>query len=101
MLSLWLSNSDFGDLGYTSAGQIALESFSAGGVVAGAVINRHPNLLLAAILQVPFLDVLTILADETQPLTVHEYEEWGNPNHPEDFQRVRYFVFEQRDQTFL
>ena len=74
--------------GYTSAGQIALESFSAGGVVAGALINSHANLLLAAILQVPFLDVLTVLTDENQPLTVHEYEEWGDPHNPNDFVRV-------------
>jgi len=75
--------------GYTKAGQIVLESFSAGGVVAGAMINKHPNLLLAAILQVPFVDVLTVLTDERQPLTVHEYEEWGNPNNPSDFARIK------------
>lgn len=74
--------------GYTTEGQFALESFSAGGVVAGAIVNQHPNLLLAAVLQVPFLDVLTILTDEKHPLTVHEYEEWGNPNTPSDFARV-------------
>ena len=65
-----------------------LETFSAGGVVAGAIINSHPNLLLAALLQVPFLDVLTVLTDEKLPLTVHEYEEWGNPNYATDFKRV-------------
>jgi len=74
--------------GYTSEGQIVLESFSAGGVVAGAIINNYPSMLLASVLQAPFLDILTTLADEKQPLTVHEYEEWGNPNIPDDFQRV-------------
>eukprot|EP00210_Caulerpa_lentillifera_P000462 g445.t1 len=75
--------------GYTTPGHFALETFSAGGVVAGAIINHYPNMLLAAILQVPFVDILTVLTDEEQPLTIHEYEEWGNPKTPSDFSNIK------------
>lgn len=53
-------------------------------------------MLLAAILQVPFVDILTVLTDEGQPLTIHEYEEWGNPQNPSDFANVNVqcFVYE-------
>lgn len=61
--------------------------------MAGAIINNYPNLLLAAILQVPFVDILTVLTDEGQPLTVHEYEEWGNPKNLSDFANVNIFNF--------
>ncbi len=56
---------------------------SAGGLLMGAVANMRPDLYKALILEVPFLDVVTTMLDETLPLTCGEYDEWGNPNLPE------------------
>ena len=53
---------------------------SAGGLLMGAVINMRPDLFKAVVAQVPFVDVMNTMLDPTIPLTVIEYEEWGNPN---------------------
>ena len=53
---------------------------SAGGLLMGAVINKKPELYKGVIAHVPFVDVLTTMQDETIPLTIGEYDEWGNPN---------------------
>ena len=53
---------------------------SAGGLLIGAVLNLAPSLAQVAVAQVPFVDVLTTMLDASIPLTVGEYEEWGNPN---------------------
>ncbi len=60
--------------------QIFAQGGSAGGLLMGAVTNMTPYLWKGIIAQVPFVDVLTTMLDETIPLTVGEYEEWGNPN---------------------
>ena len=56
---------------------------SAGGLLMGAVINQAPDLWKGAVAQVPFVDVVTTMLDETIPLTTGEYDEWGNPNEKE------------------
>lgn len=65
--------------GYTSRETLAIQGGSAGGLLAGAVLNLAPELCHAAICNVPFVDVVTTMLDESIPLTVTEFEEWGNP----------------------
>jgi oligopeptidase B len=64
---------------YTSSDRITIEGASAGGLLMGAVLNLRPELYKAALVGVPFVDVLNTMLDETLPLTVGEFEEWGNP----------------------
>jgi oligopeptidase B len=75
--------------GVTRPERLAIHGGSAGGMLVGAVINQRPALFAAAVAQVPFVDVLNTMLDPTLPLTVTEYEEWGNPNEPEPFARIR------------
>ena len=65
--------------GYGSKDQLVIEGRSAGGLLMGAVLNMRPDLFKAALLGVPFVDVMNTMLDETLPLTVGEFEEWGNP----------------------
>ena len=64
----------------TSKEQLYAMGGSAGGLLMGAVINQAPELFNAVVAQVPFVDVLTTMLDESIPLTTGEYDEWGNPN---------------------
>jgi oligopeptidase B len=64
---------------YTSKGNVAIYGGSAGGLLVGAVTNERPDLLRCAVASVPFVDVLTTMMDRAIPLTVIEFEEWGNP----------------------
>jgi len=65
--------------GYTARDRLVIEGGSAGGLLIGAVLNRRPDLCAAAVLRVPFVDVINTMLDESLPLTVGEFEEWGNP----------------------
>ncbi|MEN3111605.1 S9 family peptidase [Uliginosibacterium paludis] len=74
--------------GYTREGRILANGGSAGGLLVGAALNMAPGLFGAAIMEVPFLDVVTTMLDPDLPLTVGEYEEWGNPGKPRDYRRM-------------
>ncbi len=58
---------------------------SAGGLLIGAVVNLRPDVFTGVVAQVPFVDVVTTMLDETIPLTTGEYDEWGNPNSKESY----------------
>ncbi len=67
-------------MGYTSPHQLFAMGGSAGGLLVGAVANMRPELWKGIVAQVPFVDVVTTMLDESIPLTTGEYDEWGNPN---------------------
>ena len=75
--------------GYTSPAQLAISGGSAGGLLIGAVLNQRPELFAAAIAEVPFVDVLNTMQNPDLPLTVTEYDEWGDPHQPEVFERIK------------
>jgi oligopeptidase B len=75
--------------GYTSSDKLAIQGGSAGGLLMGAVTNMRPDLFRVVVSLVPFVDVLNTMLDETLPLTVGEYEEWGNPNEREAYFRIK------------
>ncbi len=72
-------------LGYADPKHIYAQGGSAGGLLIGAVINEAPELYHGAIANVPFVDVVTTMLDDSIPLTTEEYDEWGNPNIAEDY----------------
>ncbi|MFB3121735.1 MAG: S9 family peptidase [Candidatus Binatia bacterium] len=69
--------------GYTSREKMYAMGGSAGGLLMGAVINMRHDLFKGVVAQVPFVDVITTMLDETIPLTTSEYDEWGDPNKKE------------------
>ncbi len=71
--------------GITTREKLAISGGSAGGLLVGATINMRPDLCKAAILHVPFVDVINTMNDETMPLTVGEFLEWGNPKKETEF----------------
>jgi oligopeptidase B len=75
--------------GYTAAQRLVIEGGSAGGLLMGAVINMRPDLVRAAVLRVPFVDVINTMLDESLPLTVGEFEEWGNPKIREHYEYMK------------
>ena len=78
------------DRSLTSKGRLVTHGGSAGGMLVGAVINMRPDLFGAAVAEVPFVDVLNTMSDETLPLTPPEWVEWGNPiTDPEACRRMR------------
>ncbi len=75
--------------GYTSPERLAINGGSAGGLLMGAVTNLRPDLFRAVLAEVPFVDVVNTMLDATLPLTVIEYDEWGNPNDPTYYEYIR------------
>lgn len=65
---------------YTTSNKLVIRGGSAGGLLMGAVLNMRPDLFEVAVADVPFVDVINTMLDESIPLTVTEYEEWGNPH---------------------
>jgi oligopeptidase B len=70
---------------YTSPQKLIIEGGSAGGLLMGAVTNMRPELFRIVVSHVPFVDVLNTMLDASLPLTVGEYEEWGNPQIADDY----------------
>jgi oligopeptidase B len=74
---------------YTSKEHLYAEGGSAGGLLMGAVVNMAPELYHGVIAQVPFVDVMTTMLDDSIPLTTGEYDEWGNPNEKKYYDYMR------------
>lgn len=78
--------------GYTTPAQLAISGGSAGGLLIGAVLNQRPELFAAAIAEVPFVDILNTMQNPELPLTVTEYDEWGDPNEPAVYERIKAYA---------
>lgn len=78
--------------GYTTSPRLAISGGSAGGLLIGAVLNLRPELFGAALAEVPFVDVLNTMLNADLPLTVTEYDEWGDPNQPEVHERIKAYA---------
>ena len=74
---------------YGSRDRLVIQGASAGGLLVGATVNFRPDVCKAAVLQVPFVDVLNTMLDPNLPLTVQEYLEWGNPNKTEEYEYIK------------
>jgi oligopeptidase B len=74
---------------YTSKDRLAIQGGSAGGLLMGGVLAMRPDLPRVAVLEVPFVDVINTMLDETLPLTVPEFLEWGNPRNLEHYNYMK------------
>jgi oligopeptidase B len=72
-------------LGYTSPGGLAITGTSAGGLLMSAVVNARPDLFAAVLARVPYTNVIAAMLEPNLPLTIIEYDQWGNPHDPEQF----------------
>ncbi|MGH7742172.1 MAG: S9 family peptidase [Candidatus Eiseniibacteriota bacterium] len=77
------------DQKWTAPNRLVIQGGSAGGLLMGAVTNLKPEIFKAVIAQVPFVDVMNTMLDESLPLTVTEYEEWGNPHEKAAYEYMR------------
>lgn len=77
---------------YTSPDRLAIEGRSAGGLLVGAVLNLRPELFSVALAGVPFVDALNSMLDASLPLTVGEYEEWGDPNDKQFYDAIKSYA---------
>ena len=75
--------------GFTSHERLAIHGSSAGGLLMGATLNLRPDICRVAVMHVPFVDVINSMLDPSLPLTVGEFEEWGNPQDPEQYAYMR------------
>ncbi len=75
--------------GHTVPERLAIRGRSAGGLLIGAVLNQRPELFACAVAQVPFVDALTTMLDDKLPLTVNEYDEWGDPRRLEFYDYIK------------
>ena len=83
------------EAGLTDPGMLFATGDSAGGLLMGAVSNMRPDLFKGIVTEVPFVDVVTTMLDDTLPLTTAEYDEWGNPNDPDYYRyMLTYSPFE-------
>jgi len=73
------------DQKWTSKERLAIQGGSAGGLLMGAVTNMRPDLFGVVLTHVPFVDVINTMLDESLPLTVEEFEEWGNPKKKDEY----------------
>jgi oligopeptidase B len=76
---------------YCSRDRLIIQGGSAGGLLVGATINLRPDLCKAAVLQVPFVDVINTMLDESLPLTIQEFLEWGNPKKKEEYSYIKQY----------
>lgn len=74
---------------YTSPQRLAIQGGSAGGLLIGAAVNMRPDLFKVAHLAVPFVDVINTMLDESLPLTVGEFLEWGNPKKKDEYEYLK------------
>jgi oligopeptidase B len=74
---------------YTSKERLIITGGSAGGLLMGAVVNLRPDLCRTVVTHVPFVDVINTMLDESLPLTVAEFEEWGNPKKKGDYDYMK------------
>lgn len=76
-------------LGYTEPAQLIIRGGSAGGLLMGAVTNLRPDLFTGVVSEVPFVDVINTMLDDTLPLTTNEYLEWGDPRKRDEYVTIR------------
>ena len=74
---------------WTNSDRLVISGGSAGGLLMGSVVNLRPDLFKVVVANVPFVDVVTTILDTSLPLTVLEWEEWGNPNDPEYYEYIK------------